>query len=197
MGAIRRFVALAFAVGCGGGGGASDSDAQNGDGNTGGDGMQSIDAAPAVCGDTMRVRGEECDDGNLAPGDGCDATCRVEPYAGAPQAAVDAMRAVNGLRASADLPGARLQDKIVLAAQNHASYYANNAAAYAGGLSAHDEDPAFPNGFTGANFGRACRRRDLRGRRSSRRWRSRQTRRVRSRSGSIRCFTAFPCCIRT
>jgi cysteine-rich repeat protein len=106
-----------------------------------------------VCGDVMRVRGEECDDGNAAPGDGCDATCRVEPYAGAPQAAIDAMHAMNLLRAAADLPGSKLNMQIVGAAQAHASYYSNNAAAYSGGLSAHNEDPAFPNGFTGADFG--------------------------------------------
>lgn len=32
----------------------------------------------ARCGDGIRDRGEECDDGNLIPGDGCDARCRVE-----------------------------------------------------------------------------------------------------------------------
>jgi cysteine-rich repeat protein len=110
------------------------------------------DGAPMLCGDGMRVRGEECDDANTAAGDGCDATCRVEPYVGAPQAAIDAMRAINPLRAAADLPGALLQGQIVQAAQDHASYYSNNAAAYTGGLSAHEEDPAYPNGFTGVTF---------------------------------------------
>jgi len=31
-----------------------------------------------VCGDSVVGRGEECDDGGTALGDGCDATCRVE-----------------------------------------------------------------------------------------------------------------------
>jgi cysteine-rich repeat protein len=32
----------------------------------------------AVCGNTLRESSEECDDGNTADGDGCDAVCRVE-----------------------------------------------------------------------------------------------------------------------
>ena len=32
-----------------------------------------------VCGDGLRVDPEACDDGNLEPGDGCDAECGVEP----------------------------------------------------------------------------------------------------------------------
>jgi len=32
----------------------------------------------AVCGNGMNERGESCDDGNLTPGDGCDAECRRE-----------------------------------------------------------------------------------------------------------------------
>ena len=40
-----------------------------------------------VCGDGQVGRVETCDDGNAVPGDGCDATCRIEPgwsCAGAP-----------------------------------------------------------------------------------------------------------------
>jgi cysteine-rich repeat protein len=33
----------------------------------------------AVCGDGVRTANEECDDGNLTPGDCCDATCHAEP----------------------------------------------------------------------------------------------------------------------
>ncbi|MEM9194711.1 MAG: DUF4215 domain-containing protein [Myxococcota bacterium] len=33
----------------------------------------------SVCGDGTRDFGEECDDGNLVPGDGCNTICRVEP----------------------------------------------------------------------------------------------------------------------
>src|SRR5205085_10094822 len=35
--------------------------------------------APIVCGDGIVDAGEECDDGNTASGDGCDATCHAEP----------------------------------------------------------------------------------------------------------------------
>jgi cysteine-rich repeat protein len=31
-----------------------------------------------VCGDSLPNAGEQCDDGNTVPGDGCDATCQVE-----------------------------------------------------------------------------------------------------------------------
>ncbi len=38
------------------------------------------DSGPAPrCGDGMLRSGEACDDGNTGPGDGCDATCAVEP----------------------------------------------------------------------------------------------------------------------
>jgi len=36
-------------------------------------------AIPGVCGDGIPNPGETCDDGNTAPGDGCSATCQVEP----------------------------------------------------------------------------------------------------------------------
>ena len=35
-------------------------------------------AQPSVCGDGIRDPDEECDDGDLLPGDGCDAECRLE-----------------------------------------------------------------------------------------------------------------------
>jgi len=35
-----------------------------------------------VCGNGMVEAMEQCDDGNTAPGDGCDAACRREPYCG-------------------------------------------------------------------------------------------------------------------
>lgn len=33
---------------------------------------------PVVCGDNLREGNEECDDGNVAAGDGCSATCQIE-----------------------------------------------------------------------------------------------------------------------
>ncbi len=36
------------------------------------------DAAPAVCGDSVVAVGEQCDDGNLTTGDGCNANCQIE-----------------------------------------------------------------------------------------------------------------------
>jgi cysteine-rich repeat protein len=39
----------------------------------------SFRVAPIACGDGIRARPEECDDGNLVSGDGCDASCHVEP----------------------------------------------------------------------------------------------------------------------
>jgi cysteine-rich repeat protein len=146
---------LVVLFGCGGGASTGDGNT-NGDDGPGGDGHGTadamVDAAPMVCGDGLRVAGEECDDHNTANGDGCDSTCHVEPYSGAPQIAIDAMHAINAARAAADVPGRPLDRSAVQSAQAHASYYANNAAAYAGGLSPHNEDASFPNGFTGVNF---------------------------------------------
>ncbi len=33
-----------------------------------------------VCGDSILSPDEQCDDGNMAAGDGCDASCRTEPF---------------------------------------------------------------------------------------------------------------------
>lgn len=38
-----------------------------------------IDAPVAICGDGIINGTEQCDDGNTAPGDGCSASCRLEP----------------------------------------------------------------------------------------------------------------------
>jgi cysteine-rich repeat protein len=64
------FAGIVVAFGCGGGG----SD----DGDDGGIDA-AIDGPPAVCGNGTIETGEECDDGNTAPGDGCDAACDREP----------------------------------------------------------------------------------------------------------------------
>jgi cysteine-rich repeat protein len=39
----------------------------------------SVSSLPLVCGDGIPAGPEECDDGNMFPGDGCDAECRLEP----------------------------------------------------------------------------------------------------------------------
>lgn len=46
-------------------------------------GPYTLDATltPAACGNGIVDGGEECDDGNAATGDGCTATCKLEPYA--------------------------------------------------------------------------------------------------------------------
>jgi cysteine-rich repeat protein len=36
----------------------------------------------AVCGNNTVEDGEECDDGNTTPGDGCDSSCDLEPFCG-------------------------------------------------------------------------------------------------------------------
>lgn len=36
------------------------------------------DPDPPVCGDTVIDAGEQCDDGGVEPGDGCDAACQIE-----------------------------------------------------------------------------------------------------------------------
>jgi cysteine-rich repeat protein len=157
---MRHLLAIALVVGCGSSGGTATSDGPRGDARTGdGSGSSGSDAMPmmpdatmSACGNGTRECGEECDDGNTTSGDGCSAACVVEPYAGAPQSAIDALHAMNVLRAEACLPGAHIETHVVASSQNHASYYANNAAAYTGGLSPHNEDPNFPTGYTGVNF---------------------------------------------
>jgi cysteine-rich repeat protein len=38
-----------------------------------------LDVVPKLCGNGMLSPGEQCDDGNTLPADGCDASCRQEP----------------------------------------------------------------------------------------------------------------------
>ncbi|CAD8148089.1 unnamed protein product [Paramecium octaurelia] len=43
-------------------------------------GLQIVDSeCVPICGDAIKVEQEECDDGNLTPGDGCDQACKIEP----------------------------------------------------------------------------------------------------------------------
>jgi cysteine-rich repeat protein len=49
-----------------------------------GGGRFDVLAVRPICGDGMREHSESCDDGNLAPGDGCDARCRSELTSAAP-----------------------------------------------------------------------------------------------------------------
>jgi hypothetical protein len=75
-----------------------------------------------------------------------------KPPDGASEAQKQAFARVNEIRASAGLPDFEMLDTINAAAQSHAEYFANNQAAYGSGLSPHNEDPSFPDGFTGVNF---------------------------------------------
>jgi len=38
-----------------------------------------VTIVPALCGNNTLDSGEECDDGGTSPGDGCDASCQIEP----------------------------------------------------------------------------------------------------------------------
>ena len=42
-------------------------------------GGQFVDGAPLVCSNGLVQAGEQCDDGNLSDGDGCSASCDIEP----------------------------------------------------------------------------------------------------------------------
>src|SRR3954468_13124814 len=66
----RAVLVVAVSIlGCGGGHGTvPDADP----GNT-----STIDAS--MCGDNGLDTGEQCDDGNSTSGDGCSATCKIEP----------------------------------------------------------------------------------------------------------------------
>jgi len=55
----------------------------------------------AVCGNGSRELGEQCDDGNTAGGDGCSATCTLEPKP-APRVATIGTNVLQGLRMSGD-----------------------------------------------------------------------------------------------
>ena len=57
--------------------------------------------AAAVCGNSAREAGEDCDDGNQLDGDGCSSTCRVEPKKPQPASLV-APNVLQGLRIAGD-----------------------------------------------------------------------------------------------
>lgn len=66
--------------GSGGEGGGGGAGGAGGDGGTGGEGGSggSGGTAAATCGDGRLDEGEQCDDGNTRPADGCSATCTLE-----------------------------------------------------------------------------------------------------------------------
>jgi cysteine-rich repeat protein len=107
---------------------------------------------PVHCGDGTRELGEECDDGNTTAGDGCDSSCIVEAAPGASAQSAAALHAINAIRAKANVRGISESPALDAASLAHANYYVNNAAAYSGGLSPHNEDMTYPMGFTGVNF---------------------------------------------
>jgi len=74
----------------------------------------------------------------------------VDPAASAAQSGVLAY--VNEFRLAAGALPVDLSPEIDVASSAHANYYVNNPTPYQMGLSPHEEDPAFPNGFTGVNF---------------------------------------------
>jgi fibro-slime domain-containing protein len=43
------------------------------------DGASCVDATMSICGDGVVEPGEQCDDGNSIPGDGCSGVCQIEP----------------------------------------------------------------------------------------------------------------------
>jgi cysteine-rich repeat protein len=46
--------------------------------------IPTVTPTPAVCGNGAQESGEECDDGNVIPDDGCSASCTLEPCLAAP-----------------------------------------------------------------------------------------------------------------
>jgi cysteine-rich repeat protein len=75
---------IAGAGGAGGSGGIAGNGGTGGSGGVGGSGgTGGTGGLAAVCGDGVRETGEACDDGNRAPRDGCDASCRYECLADA------------------------------------------------------------------------------------------------------------------
>jgi len=102
-----------------------------------------------VCGNGVREIREECDDHNTVSGDGCSATCVLEPPPGQSAAQVEAFHLVNAIRAPANLPGLALAPALDTAAQNHATYYSSDSGSCI--QSPHVEVQNCPR-FTGVNF---------------------------------------------
>ena len=70
----------ASGLGCALGGGGATVPADG----AAGCGLACLDAAAdvpqgPVCGNSIVETGEQCDDGNTAPGDGCNGLCQIEP----------------------------------------------------------------------------------------------------------------------
>lgn len=70
--------------GSGGTGGSAGSGGTGGSGSggTGGSAGEGGTGGGSICGNDVRERGEECDDGNLENGDGCSSTCMLESACG-------------------------------------------------------------------------------------------------------------------
>lgn len=77
------------------------------------DGIEQIEVAaldttpPSVCGDGVLQAGEECDDGNLVPADGCSPVCKTASTIGSNHQALSTRSATRRLTARALLLGGR------------------------------------------------------------------------------------------
>ncbi len=77
-------------------------------------GCVELPPAEPVCGDGAREGSEQCDDGNVVGGDGCSATCRIEPQP--PRPAIVAPSALQALRVAGETqihPGELTQTQMV------------------------------------------------------------------------------------
>jgi cysteine-rich repeat protein len=68
-----------------------------------------VGSDPLLCGNRAVDSGEQCDDGNVASGDGCDAACQVEPAPGGWfERAAQAADYATSNAAFTEIPGARI-----------------------------------------------------------------------------------------
>jgi hypothetical protein len=111
-----------------------------------------LSAAPAGCHKEPGGPGnvDECSGNAFTPIPPAEGGPLRDPAATPAQAA--AIDHVTAFRLAAGALPINLDPNIDVASSAHAAYFVNNPQAYAFGLSPHEEDPAYPMGYTGINF---------------------------------------------
>jgi cysteine-rich repeat protein len=113
---------------------------------------------PAACGNEAQEPGEECDDGNLAPDDGCSATCTLEPCLAAPvPGCLDAVQAqLSSSEKTAGKAKLKVQWKKVTSATTQGAFGDPVTGTTRVALCLYDDVGMLIRGFVVARAGQPC-----------------------------------------
>jgi cysteine-rich repeat protein len=117
-----------------------------------------VTPTPAICGNGLQEPGEECDDGNIVPDDGCSATCTLEPCVAAPvPGCLDAAQAqLTSSEKTSGKEKLKLQWKKVANATTQAMFGDPVSGTTVVALCLYDDDGVLLRGFVIDRAGQMC-----------------------------------------